>query len=141
MANLYVRVPPEGSPFKRIFRVFRGELLLLSLHFWRLIALLGSHPSHPKLVPLWLPICCNLPPPPTHRAAAFTKRHLPLPSDPHELYEPQAGVDDGHGVPFKMAHTQRMRYVCAAVCAATQCPADMLFMYLRAGNLMSMETN
>jgi hypothetical protein len=24
-ANLYVRVPPEGSPFKRIARVLRGE--------------------------------------------------------------------------------------------------------------------
>jgi dipeptide/tripeptide permease len=25
VANLYTRVPPEGSPFRRIFRVFRGE--------------------------------------------------------------------------------------------------------------------
>lgn len=25
VANLYVRVPPEGSPFRRIFRVFSGE--------------------------------------------------------------------------------------------------------------------
>jgi hypothetical protein len=24
-ANLYVRVPPEGSPFKRIWRVLSGE--------------------------------------------------------------------------------------------------------------------
>lgn len=25
VANLYTRVPPEGSPFRRIFRVFSGE--------------------------------------------------------------------------------------------------------------------
>jgi hypothetical protein len=42
-------------------------------------------------------------------AAAFAKRHMHLPTDPSELYEPASGADDGHGVPFKMAHTLRMR--------------------------------
>lgn len=42
-------------------------------------------------------------------AAAFSNRNLAIPSDPTELFEPQCGADDGHGVPFKMAHTQRMR--------------------------------
>lgn len=41
--------------------------------------------------------------------AAFAKRHMVLPADPSDLYEPAGGADDGHGVPFKMVHTARMR--------------------------------
>lgn len=47
-------------------------------------------------------LLCGLP-------AAFAKRHMVLPVDPSELYEPAGGADDGHGVPFKMVHTARMR--------------------------------
>jgi hypothetical protein len=53
-----------------------------------------------------VPACSCL----TSAVAAFAKRHMVLPSDPSDLYEPAAGADDGHGVPFKMVHTARMRY-------------------------------
>lgn len=185
VANLYVRVPPEGSPFKRIFRVFSGECepqaelerkpngcyfrlnftqarhvelgldlggqvqrirqggmshLQTSQRYGMCHMMHWDHPSvhdppcntythtHTHALVLMPPLCatkntaCLFQHPPCApclpmraAAAAFSHRHQQLPSDPAELYEPSAGADDGHGVPFKMGHTARMRFVAAVV--------------------------